>query len=636
VQDETLVNAADIARLADVGRSAVSNWRRRYPGFPQPVGGTPAGPLFALAEVEAWLRHQGKLLEVPLAERAWQQLRSRAGDDLHLAASLADVGELLVTAGVSRTGEAVHGSLAVAELAMALGPADAFEVLFGRLQEVQGRSASATSAEIAELMAALPATELAEAETAAVLDPACGTGELLLAARDNGAQRLFGQDVATEAVRLAGVRLRLGHDDRAADDEQDRIDVTLRAGDALTEDAFAGVIADVVMANLTLGKRGGTADVDPGDARWVYGVPPRLEPELGWVQHMLAHLSPGGLAVALLPAAAAGRRPGRRIRAQLLRRGALRAVVALPGTQHLWLLRQPSAPAPASVLMVASGDPDAVLGAWRRFGADDSLDEPGVSRGVPIIDLLDDEVDLTPGRHVSAPPADDAAERFAEAKDRLTAAIDGLGRLAPDMGAASEPRQFAFVTVAELARTGHLKVLRAPTRADFGSGENALLTAEDLAAGRPPSGRVAADPRWITVCPGDIVVSAGGGRFTARVWATDEAILGTGLTVVRVDQTRLDPYFVCGALRSSPNARVSMAQTGSQGRTDVLRARIPRLPLPEQHGFGDAFRRVDELRSAVRSASDESDQLAQLLSDGVTNGSFNPVTGASSELPQIP
>src|SRR5215831_14093743 len=62
MMEETLVAAADIARLAGVGRSAVSNWRRRYAGFPKPVAGTAASPLFALAEVEAWLRGSGKLL----------------------------------------------------------------------------------------------------------------------------------------------------------------------------------------------------------------------------------------------------------------------------------------------------------------------------------------------------------------------------------------------------------------------------------------------------------------------------------------------------------------------------------------------------------------------------------------------
>lgn len=61
----TEVTAADIARLAGVGRAAVSNWRRRHADFPKPVGGTETSPAFALGEVEEWLRHQGKLAEVP-------------------------------------------------------------------------------------------------------------------------------------------------------------------------------------------------------------------------------------------------------------------------------------------------------------------------------------------------------------------------------------------------------------------------------------------------------------------------------------------------------------------------------------------------------------------------------------------
>ena len=70
----TEVTAAGIARLAGVGRAAVSNWRRRHTDFPKPVGGTETSPSFALTEVENWLRRQGKLAEVPLRERVWQQV----------------------------------------------------------------------------------------------------------------------------------------------------------------------------------------------------------------------------------------------------------------------------------------------------------------------------------------------------------------------------------------------------------------------------------------------------------------------------------------------------------------------------------------------------------------------------------
>lgn len=73
-ENGTEVTAAGIARLAGVGRAAVSNWRRRHADFPKPVGGTETSPSFALTEVETWLRTQGKLAEVPLRERVWQQL----------------------------------------------------------------------------------------------------------------------------------------------------------------------------------------------------------------------------------------------------------------------------------------------------------------------------------------------------------------------------------------------------------------------------------------------------------------------------------------------------------------------------------------------------------------------------------
>lgn len=58
VSDE--VTAADIARIAGVGRAAVSNWRRRYPDFPRPVGGPPNSPTFSLAAVETWLASNGR------------------------------------------------------------------------------------------------------------------------------------------------------------------------------------------------------------------------------------------------------------------------------------------------------------------------------------------------------------------------------------------------------------------------------------------------------------------------------------------------------------------------------------------------------------------------------------------------
>jgi N-6 DNA Methylase len=628
--EETLVAAADIARLAGVGRSAVSNWRRRYAGFPQPVAGTPASPLFALAEVDAWLCGQGKLLEVPLVERAWQELRAHAGDDLRLASALANAGERLVS------GQAAE-PLAVAELAAAIGPADTFEVLLSRFHETRARSA-AVPAEIAGLMAAL-------AEGAAtVLDPACGTGELLIAARDNGARRLLGQDAGADLARLAGIRLRLGPGDGGKASEPGQAGQTSKAGEkgevivrmenALFRDAFPGIVADAVLCCPPSYPRAVGQDLDAADPRWVYGVPPRMEPELAWVQHALARLSPTGLAVVLMPQAAAARRPGRRIRAQLLRKGALRAVIALSAANqanHLWLLRRPAGEVPTTVLMMAAADPSAIIATWRRFTGDPSHEEPGISRAAPVIDLLDDEVDLNPARYLSAPPAERTAERFVETREGLATVLNGLPRLMPDLQPADQPRPLTFVTVAELARTGQVEVHQAPARADSGDGSAPLLTVEDVIEGRPPSGRGQPGERWITVRTGDIVVAASAAdRLTARVVASRGAILGPGLTLLRVDPGRLDAHFVAGALRSSANGQVTTRQTGSSGRADISRALIAQLPLPEQRPYGEAFRQADELESAARSAAAMGASLAQLLADGIAGGTLEPSAGQTN------
>lgn len=624
MSEETLVAAADIARLAGVGRSAVSNWRRRYAGFPQPVAGTPASPLFALAEVDAWLRSQGRLLEVPLVERAWQELRVHAGDDLRLASALADACERLVSGQTAQPP-------AVAELAAAIGPVDTYEVLLSRFHETRARSTAVPDAEIAGLMAALVKG------AAAVLDPACGTGELLLAARDNGTRRLLGQDAGADLARLAGIRLRLGAVEGGEAGGPGQAGQTreaiICAENALFRDAFPGITADAVLCCPPPYPRTEGQDLNTADERWVYGVPPRMEPELAWVQHALAHLSSAGLAVVLMPQAAAARRSGRRIRAQLLRKGALRAVIALSaGNQmhHLWLLRRPSGDVPATVLMMAAADPSATIATWRRFNGDPRHEEPGVSRAVPVIDLLDDEVDLNPARHLSAQPAERIAERFAETREGLAAVVTRLPRLLPDLRPADQPGPLTFVTVAELARTGQVEVHQAPLRADSSGGSVPLLTADDVIEGRPPSGHGQPGQRWVTVRTGDIVVAASADRLIARVLTTQGAILGPGLTLLRVDPERLDAHFVAGALRSSANGQATTRQTGSSGRADISRARIAQLPLPEQRPYAEAFRQADELEAAARSAAVMGTSLAQLLADGISGGILKPADGQTN------
>src|SRR3954451_12398679 len=86
------VTLAEIARIAGVTRAAVSNWRRRHPNFPAPTGGTDISPLFALDDVQGWLRAQGKLREEARdLDWLWPQFEALGDRDV-MGAAIAAVG----------------------------------------------------------------------------------------------------------------------------------------------------------------------------------------------------------------------------------------------------------------------------------------------------------------------------------------------------------------------------------------------------------------------------------------------------------------------------------------------------------------------------------------------------------------
>ncbi|MEU6253336.1 N-6 DNA methylase [Streptomyces sp. NPDC047043] len=731
----TEVTAAGIARLAGVGRAAVSNWRRRHADFPKPVGGTETSPSFALAEVEAWLRKQGKLAEVPLRERVWQQLAGHpegpvtalthagcvlllihdrptvwldvsAASDTVLAAKLSGaLEEVLVprfgavprrrsvhtraaggaaagvhtraagdaAAGVhtsaaggeasgvnspsavngphpvntptAPTAPAVHAPTSpqllpsapllrgAAELAAEIGARQTFEFLLGRHLDANPRQYTLTPAELAALMADLagPARTL--------LDPACGTGALLRAVPARPDQELYAQDSAPELAALTALRLALNT----------RATVRGAAGDTLRADAYPGLHADAVLCHPPFNERNWGHDELAYDPRWEYGFPARNESELAWVQHALARLKDGGTAVLLMPPAAASRRSGRRIRADLLRRGALRAVIALPvGAAppyniplHLWVLRRPDkAPAQPEVLLADTGQyategrggPDwravreAVLDAWQDFDRAGTLDErPGLARSLPVIDLLDDDVDLAPARHLPPPTAADGADALTAVRERLGETLRLTADLTPPPADLTQPApRWPFTTVGELARGGAL-VLR--TGGNGGHARVPVLTDNDVLAGTAPSGALPeSDEEAVLTQPGDVVVPVLGGGSVARVIddATGGAALGRNLVLLRPDPTAVDPWFLAGFLRGTANNRQASSYASTATRLDVRRLQLPRLPLDEQRRYGARFRALDDFERALRHAARLGEQLVRGMYDGLTDGTVAP------------
>ncbi len=696
-ENGTEVTAAGIARLAGVGRAAVSNWRRRHADFPKPVGGTETSPSFALAEVEDWLRVQGKLAEVPLRERVWQQvaghpqgpvaalvhvgcalllvhdrptvwLELSAGSDDRLAELLpVPLDQVLTlrfgairkravdTPTAARLRPSAPLLRGAAELAAELDARKAYEFLLGRHLDANPRQYTLTPAGLADLMADLagPAAD--------VLDPACGTGALLravAAAQGSSAtadQHLHGQDSAPEQAALTALRLAL----------HTRATVRTAAADTLREDAYGSLRADAVLCHPPFNERNWGHDELAYDPRWEYGFPARTESELAWVQHALARLKEGGIGVLLMPPAAASRRSGRRIRADLLRRGALRAVIALPPGAapphnlplHLWVLRKPAVTgrrAQPEVLLADTGVftadnrggldwqalRTAVLDAWSPFDRYGTVPErPGLSRSVPVIELLDDDVDLAPARHLPPSAAGGGAEQLAGVRDRLGETLRLTGRLTPPSADPRRPTRWPLTTIGELARGG---ALRLRTGGNGGHARVPVLTDHDVLAGTTPTGTTPfgttpsgpvpsgalseSDEATVLTEAGDVVVPVLGGGSIARVIdeADAGAALGRNLVLLRPDPAALDPWFLAGFLRGTANNRQASSYASTATRLDVRRLQLPRLPLEQQRTYGERFRALAEFEGALRLAGSLGEQLVRGMYDGLADGTVEP------------
>lgn len=650
--DAVPVSLAEIARIAGVGRAAVSNWRRRHDSFPARIGGTDVSPQFSLAEVEQWLRDNGKLKDAGGRELLWPRFEALGSrDESGLAVAEAARRMRSPRARIAHPELSAQARELVADaakLGRREGPRETFEFLLQRWLETHVRQLSTTPPQLAALMTHIAlAVRLGEdTDGLTVLDPACGTGHLPAAvAREYGGPGLTvlacERDPALAA--LASARL-----DFIADDRDIRTEVV--TADALREDCFAGALADIALCNPPFNERDWGYEELATDQRWTHGLPPRTEPELAWVQHVLSHLRPGGAAVVVLPPAVASRRAGRRIRSSLLRTGVLRAVVALPPgsaqphsvSLQLWVLRattnNPSAAsAPQDALLVDAtrfarpgarepGPDWDALGSFVRTALE-VLDRPdrsppeGAVR-VPLLDLLDDEVDVTPGRYAVSVGEPSPAELAASWRE-LTTHLNDLADCAQYLaGLDLRPRTpQTTATVGDLVKAGTLTLLAGQQPPDDVPASDTaglpLLTVSDLLRDGVPSGRVPEGAAHAVAKEGDVVVAGVIRAFKAWVHQGEPMALGPQLYVLRVDPEKLDAHFLAGCLRAPANGRQAGTHASSSSRVDIRRLQILPLPLEEQAAYAAAFRRLTDFEDLLARAGDLGRRLVNDMSDGL-------------------
>ena len=707
------VTASGIASLAGVGRAAVSNWRRRYADFPQPVGGSAASPAFDLRAVESWLQEQGKVPEIPAEERTWRRIEAfgmpeHAGEALSLTGAFLLAGAsgqpeaatapkgrrgagpatgLLpapeLAARVDRWGDYARHLLVrlvprewsaqqeellgfARELAIRLGAEDAFEYLCSRYTAAGSLPGHyATPPAVAELMLDLAG------DAKVILDFACGSGNILRTAADHALKRsaplmCYGQDASKTQARITLLRL-LFITGRAGTASCGESGPHIATGDSLLADAFPDLAADVAVASPPFGIHDWGRDRLAYDTRWAFGgLPPRTEPELAWIQHALAHVVPGGRAVLLMPPAAAKRPAGRKIRGELVRRGALQAVIALPPgslpttgiSLHLWVLRRPrSGETTGQVLFIdsaavaqQSGSQFAavrqmVRRAWTEYLASSGKAwRPGESATVSAIDLLDDEVDLTPAGRLRPAPGGIATDprELVDAAEEIRATLGTLGDALPRLRVAGQNDTVpAWVALEDLVRSGAAEIHRPGPQAAPGVGKpgtghfEAEVTSQDILRGRPPSGAVPLEPQIggpLRIQTGDVLTAAAVPGNVARVATAEqlEAVPGRGVWVVRVDPQVLDPWFLAGAISGADSRRGAEKVTSTLSgipRADIRRIQIPVLPIETQRLYGEAHRRLAEFESLALQAAERSSDIVRELASGLVKQTLEPEPG---------
>lgn len=294
-----------------------------------------------------------------------------------------------------------------------------------------------------------------------VYDPCCGSGgmfvqsEQFIEAHEGGRNdiSIYGQESNPTTWRLAKMNLAIRG-----------IEANLGSkwADTFHEDMHPGVGAHYVLANPPFNDSDWGQDKLLGDKRWQFGTPPAGNANFAWIQHIISHLAPFGVAgIVLANGSLSSQQSGEgEIRQKLVEKDLVDCIVALPGqlfstTQIpvcLWLIARDKSNGltkdkklrdrRGDVLFIdarnmgtmktrtlkelnfeGEGNDVATIAdtyhAWREKNGRYE-DVPGFAKSVKIEDIAARRFVLTPGMYVEQAARADDDEPFADKMARLT------------------------------------------------------------------------------------------------------------------------------------------------------------------------------------------------------------------------
>jgi hypothetical protein len=544
-QDSGFLAPSDIAELAGVSRSAVSNWRRRELDFPEPAGGTKANPLFERVEVERWLADRrpqqsradrgsggmalwsvmnGYRRDMPMHSMQTlalsvlcarklavgcgygEELRREAsrGRFLQAVQAIADTPdadqrwcrlvsvdpESLSGRGFDRLTEDLYR---VVDTVNVEGLAKAADFVLNRVGAREGRTAGehgAVGSRMSKLLADVAATGASPTVTTAY-DPACGIGEALIEFWRLNPHRdrlhLFGTEIDEDYARICRQRCFLYG-----------ATATVECCDVLVQDPLPDLSADIVMAEPPFG-----LELPPGfslaDPRWsLAGLPRKGDADTAWIQHVIAHLAPRGHGLIVTGLSATSNPASTAIRRSLVQRGCVDAVVVLPRKlltytpiqTALWILRTPDRPERAGKIMfidASSLNPGERLDLRMLSSSDWADNNPDVlSASIEAEEILADELTRLDPRYWTRATVDpgELQDQYRTAIGLLDHALEAIAET--EYRVAAVPSASRTITVRELERLDALTIIRGgkpqPYPTDLGADQDPELWQEAMTA----------------------------------------------------------------------------------------------------------------------------------------------------------
>ena len=304
--------------------------------------------------------------------------------------------------------------------------------------------------------------EMIEPYQGRVYDPCCGSSGMFVQSeefiRAHGGRltdiSVFGQESNPTTWKLAQMNLAIRGIEANLGPEN---------ADTFTRDLHPDLKADFILANPPFNMSDWGQERLKDDVRWKYGVPPAGNANFAWVQHIVHHLAPDGIAGFVLSnGSMSSTQSGEgEIRKALVEADVVDCMVALPGQLFygtaipacLWFLardRSGNATRGGKPLRDRRGralfidarqmgtmvtrvhreltDEDIAMiagayHAWRGPNAGEYATAPGFCREASLADILGHGAVLTPGRYVGAPRAAEDAEPFEQTMKRLGAEL---------------------------------------------------------------------------------------------------------------------------------------------------------------------------------------------------------------------